>query len=72
MKKYPKFPEIVPQETACKIDAVETLERAKAMALDTVIIHGFKNGKVYTLASDRQDAMTLLGSLEAAKRAIWQ
>lgn len=53
-------------------NAIETLEDSKAEGFETVIIHGFKDGHIYTRTSARRSAVEILGALEAAKSSVWE
>lgn len=38
---------------------------------ESVIVFGFKDGKVLISASDIEDNLRLIGALEAAKQQVW-
>lgn len=69
-----KILHIVPRfSMAGKIaDAKAVLLKAADEEFETVIIHGYKDGKIYTKTSARTNAMELLGALEAAKTSVWE
>ena len=59
----------IPQQEAPT--ATNTLREAIAEGFDSVIVFGFKDGKVMISASDIEDNLRLIGALEAAKQQIW-
>jgi len=55
-----------------KRDAIECLEEMKSEGFTTVIVHGFKDGAIYTKTSKKHSALEILGALEAAKVEVWE
>lgn len=55
-----------------KANAIATLEAMKAEGFESVIVHGFKDGQIYTKVSAMRSALELLGALEAAKVQVWE
>ena len=54
-----------PQSTAI------TLRDAIANDFESVIVFGFKDGKITIQSSDIEDNIRLIGALEAAKQNVW-
>ncbi len=52
--------------------ANECLEEMKSEGFESVIVHGFKNGNIYTKVSATRSALEILGALEAAKVQCWE
>lgn len=52
--------------------AAEYLEKMKQEGFESVIVHGFKDGLIYTGSSARRSALEILGALEAAKSEVWE
>jgi hypothetical protein len=52
-------------------NVVEMLEWLKEEGFESIIIHGFKDGIIYTHASASKSALELLGALDAAKCEVW-
>jgi hypothetical protein len=65
---------MVPQDSpeGRKLNAISVLEEAKKEGFETVIVHGFKDGCIFTRVSARRSAIELLGALEAAKTEVWE
>jgi hypothetical protein len=53
-------------------NVVEMLEGLKEEKFESIIIHGFKDGMIYTQSSASKSALELLGALEAAKSEVWE
>lgn len=54
-----------PQSTAI------TLRDAIANDFESVIVFGFKDGKIIIKSSDIEDNIRLIGALEVAKQNVW-
>ena len=54
-----------PQSTAI------TLRNAIANDFESVIVFGFKDGKIIIQSSDIEDNIRIIGALEAAKQNVW-
>ena len=53
-------------------DAKEVLEDAIKEDFETIIIFGFRDGKVFTRKSRSKNALELLGALRAAECEVWE
>ncbi len=51
--------------------ATTTLRKAITEGFESVIVFGFKDGKVLISASDIEDNFRLIGALDAAKQQVW-
>lgn len=61
----------VTDEVKSRIDATkELLQQSMDMQFEAVIIHGFKDGIIYTNSSSYKSTLELIGSLDLAKAHI--
>lgn len=52
-------------------DARSLLGKAMEMEFESVILFGFKQGRIYVQSSAHPDILKLIGALEAAKLELW-
>ena len=53
-------------------EARTILEEAMQKGFTTVIVHGFKDGKIYTTASSSHNCLEIVGALHAAEAEFWE
>ena len=51
--------------------ATTTLREAITEGFESVIVFGFKDGRISISASEIEDNLRLIGALEAAKQQVW-
>lgn len=52
-------------------DAQDVLRLAEQEGFESLILFGFKDGKIYIKSSKSKSTLEILGALEAAKVQIW-
>ncbi len=57
-------------KTEAATSAIETLRDALAKQFESVIVLGFKEGKIYTTSSGNDCRLKMVGALESAKHHI--